>query len=88
MAFDITILHSAGLSESELLSMRASLVESLTSGQGGVITQTSTRDLTVSFSGNSAKPEELLAAVNYALQKLDPDTYGDSNTRQKRKFVQ
>jgi len=84
--FDITILSKAGLSESELLSMRSSLVTAITTGNGSSITSTNTRDLSVSFAQNY-KPEELLAAVNYALQKLDPSTYGSIDTQQKRKFV-
>jgi len=87
MAFDITILSRSGLSESELLTMRARLVTAITTGDGQSIQSTSTRDLSVTFAQNT-KQEDLLLAVNYALQKLDPDTYGDSNTRQKRKFVQ
>jgi len=72
---DITLLSQAGLTESELLAIRASAITSLTTDGGKVSTSISIPGLSATYAA-STNPTELLAAVTYALQLLDPDTYG------------
>jgi len=82
--FDQTVFE--GLTESELLNIRASAVASLTSTPGSTITSVTTRDLSTTFSVE-ATPQQILSACLWALQKLDSATYGTSLIRAKRKYV-
>lgn len=71
--FDITCL--VGLSESELLTIRSSIVSSLTTSMPGTdVTSFSTMYLSTTTQIR-VSPEVMLQAVNYALWKLDPDSY-------------
>lgn len=83
---DITIL--CGLSESELLTIRSNIVTALTAGVAGTdVTSVSTRDLSTT-KDVTVRPEEMLQAVNYALWKLDPNTYTQpSSTKVKRYYT-
>ena len=86
MPFDITILES--FSESELLAMRATLVNSISGGTvGTVLTSVTTRDLSTTFAVGSP-PEQMLKAVSYALWKIDPIAYKQpESTKVKRYYT-
>lgn len=89
MAQDLTIF--VGLTESELLTLRSNAISQLTAtggaSPGQVIQSVSTRDLSVSYGSagdGPMSPEQIVKACTYALQKLDPDTYGTSLLNRKR----
>jgi hypothetical protein len=92
MAQDLTIF--VGLTESELLTLRSNAISQLTgtsdgAGAGQVITSVSTRDLSVSYGSAGGgdgplSPDQIVKACNYALQKLDPATYGRDLLKRKR----
>lgn len=77
-----------GLAESELLTLRTNIVTSLMAATPGTdVTSVSTRDLSTT-STVGVRPEVMLQAVNYALWKLDPDTYTQpSSTKVKRYYT-
>lgn len=75
MANKFPITGLVGLSEAQLLSMQATVAASLVSDDlGGTTTSVTTRDLSTTVTPNGS-PAEILAAVQYALWKLDPATY-------------
>lgn len=71
--YDPTILEGL-FSETELLSMRASLVATITGSPGREIQSVQTRDLSTVFAPGTPA-HVMLAAVQYALYKLKPETY-------------
>lgn len=73
MALSQYALCNLGLTESELLSIRATALSGVTSGK--VVTNVSAPSLSTGFE-IVANSFELLRASTVALQKLDPDTYG------------
>jgi hypothetical protein len=66
-----------GMTESELLALRDTARSAAASGTA--VTSFSAPGLSGS-NEVTAKPDEILMEVLYALQKLDPDTYGRSLT--------
>lgn len=75
MATTLPITGLVGLSEAQLLAIQAKVAASLVSDDmGGIITSVTTRDLSTTLTPNGS-PVEILAAVQYALWKLDPKTY-------------
>lgn len=86
MPYDITTLYRAGLTQAELLEMRADLLDTTKTYGGSIINSTGTRDRNVSFT-QIGSPEERLLAIRYALQRINSDMWGTDLIRRKKKLV-
>ena len=85
---DITFL--VGLTEAELLTIRAAALSRMVSGSavpGQTVSSVNTRDLSVSYGGDIKSDDLIIAACNYALQKLNPAVYGTDQIRRKVKWI-
>lgn len=74
-----------GLSEADLLTLKADALTSLKSDLGKVQTSVSAPGISTTFLATLA-PQEIIRACMYALKKLDSTTYGAIVTRTRVNF--
>ena len=81
---DITIFE--GLCESDLLALRADAIAAIKSNLGRIETNFNAPGISATYLV-TLTPEAILKAVNWALKRLDPDTYGSVVTRTRVDFM-
>lgn len=76
------------LSERELLALRTKIVSEITDNPNGAITSVTTRDLSVTYNvSGDYSAFDILEAIQYALSRNWPETYGTSASSRKVKYI-